>query len=97
MENFTIHMGHTAAHGHSGTLWPAHATMQAHEAWRAHRYITGDLTMTRFMACPPPRLKLHATTPTPQQRRPKRGPQPSIGGSAKALGVEVDKRLQTWI
>jgi hypothetical protein len=29
--------------------------------------------MTGFTACQTPRLKLHATTPTPQQRWPERG------------------------
>jgi hypothetical protein len=69
----------------------------AHAAWRACRCFTGDVTTTRFMACPPPRLKLHATTPTPQQRQPGRGPQWSSGGLVMAFGVEVDKWLQTWI
>jgi hypothetical protein len=39
----------------------------AHTAWQARRRFTGDLTTTWFMVCPPPQLKLHATTPTPQQ------------------------------
>jgi hypothetical protein len=86
-------MVYAAAHGHSGTLG------QGLGAWptRAHRRITGDLMTTRLMTCPPPRLKLHTTTPTPQQRQPERCPLRSNSGSAVVFGVEVDKQLQTRI
>jgi hypothetical protein len=52
---------------------------------------------TWFMACPPPRLKLHDTTPTPHRRQLERVPHRNSGSLAVAFGVEVDKRLQTWI
>jgi hypothetical protein len=50
--------------------------------------------ITRFMACPPPQLKLHATTPTPQQ--PEKGSSPEqrrIGGGAQRQSGQTAPNL----
>jgi hypothetical protein len=89
--------GGRAAGALPGLTLHAHGTRSSCRARRAHLHINGDLMTTRFTACPPPRLKLHAATPTPQWRWPKRGPHRSSGGSVVMFGVEVGKWLQTRI
>jgi hypothetical protein len=54
-------------------------TVARHMTWRGTRQFIGDLMVTRFMACPTPRLKLPTATSTPQQRQPKWGPHQSSG------------------
>jgi hypothetical protein len=76
--------------GHRGRARPTHAAR--HGALQRG----GGSSATRSMAHPPALLRLHAAKPTPQQRWRQRGSHQGSGGSAAALDVEVDKRLQTW-
>jgi hypothetical protein len=75
-------------------------TVARRMTWSGARWFIGDLMVTRFMACPTPRLKLPTATLTPQRRQPKRGPHQSSGQGSENLtapreedGVRSESRL----
>jgi hypothetical protein len=63
----------------------------------ARRRLTGDPMVMRFTIRPTPRLKLHAATPTPRQKRGEVGPHRSSGrgsGNLTAPREEDGIRLE---